>query len=242
MKKILSVLLAIIAVFSLTTSAFTAFADDIEENTIIENEEISENTDNPDTPDEPEKHFDVTMYLCATANSLSGHVWLYFVNNSNYPVNIGYYENLQPGQGISVGSLNFFRKSGGGTYYNGEAMMAAMDGKLDDLRKHTTSLEMSLTEEQLEKVNNKIKSMNFYDFIFCNCGVFATQVWNSVSSKKVVHLVFPVFTVAFMKILGAKTGVLTMDDPRDGVGAWKQRKNGCEVANNKSFNYSCVNT
>lgn len=243
MKKILSVLLAVICVFSL---AMTAFAEDTaaqpETAVTDENTETAEDAADPEEPEEPvepEEVFDVTMYICATANSLTGHVWLYFVNNSNVTVKIGY-ADLEPGMGMSVGSLRNSRKDGGGTYYNGEAAMAARDGKLESLKNHTHSLKMSLTKEQLEKVNEKIKSKNVYEMIFCNCGVFATSVWNSVSNKKVVHIVLPIFTILNMKILGAKKGELQMQNPT-GFKAFKQTKDGCRPASEDSFNISCVN-
>ena len=249
MKKVLSILLAIICVISFTV---TAFAEDtvIPSESVVTNEDVEgteaqEDPENPEEPAEPDepvepaKTFDVTMYICATANSLTGHVWLYFVNNSNVPVKVGYVD-LTPGAGISVGSLRNSRKDGGGTYYNGEAMMAEKDGKLESLKDHTYSLKMSLTKEQLETVNEKIKSKNAYEMIFYNCGVFATSVWNSVSDKKVVHIVLPIFTILNMTILGAKKGELLMQNPTESE-IFKQTDSGCRIADEKSFNMSCVN-
>lgn len=242
MKKIISIILACILAFSAAGAACTAFAQEITEPVSMESIEPTDNVDAIDDTTEPEEEpevIDVTMYICATAKSLTGHVWLYFVNNSNVPVFVGHVE-IQPGQEMSVGSLRNSRKSGGGTYYNGEAMMAARDGKLDSLCSSTTSLKMSLDKDQLEKVSNKIKSMNYYEMIFCNCGVFATQVWNSVSDKKVVHIVLPMFTILNMDILGAEKGVVRMKDPEE-VGAYKQKRDTVEKADPKSFRITCVN-
>ena len=93
---------------------------------------------------------------------------------------------------------------------------------------------------QLKFIKEKIKSKNAYEMIFYNCGVFATSVWNSVSSKKVVHIVLPIFTILNMSILGAKKGELLMQKPTDSE-IFKQTDSGCRIADEKSFNMSCVN-
>ena len=236
MKKIFSVLLAIIIIFTAAGTSFTSFAEDTASETVITENEVTSDMPNRDDPG-------VIMYLCATANSLTGHVWLYFINNTDEPVTIGYIE-MQPGQEMSVGRLRNTRKDGGGTYYNGEAMMAALDGKLDSLCKHTTSLKMVLDEEQINTVSEKIKSMNAYEMILFNCGIFAARVWNSVSSKKIVHFIFPMLTILFMNLLpGTQKGELRMKDPTEegGIKPYKQTNNGVKEADVKSFNISCVN-
>lgn len=243
MKKMISVLLSVVLIFALFAVPFSVYAtENVLQTPVIADggEEKGENSDFPDEPEE--ERFNVKMYICATANSLTGHVWLYFENNSNIPVTVGYV-SLQPGQTVSVGSLRNTRSNGGGTYYNGEAKMAAKDGKLQSLSEHTHSLEMQLNREQLAVVSEKIKSMNYYEMIFWNCGSFATKVWNSVSDKKVVHIVLPVFTILNMEIIGAQKGKPLMTDPDapGGAGTYKQRKNGVEPADEKSFNISCVN-
>lgn len=243
MKKIISVLLTIISIFTLSGTALTAFAEDTAETVISENREcheVSDETGESDFSNEPEGR--VIMYLCATAHSFTGHVWLYFINNTDKTVTIGYVD-LQPGQEMSVGSLRNTRKDGGGTYYNGEAMMAAMDGKLDSLCEHTTSLKMNLNDEQIDIVSEKIKATNTYELIFCNCGIFAARVWNSVAPNKVVHIVFPVITIFFMNIAGAEKGAVRMKGPldEDGIKPLKQNSTGVHEASPDSFNLSCVN-
>ena len=248
MKKVLSFLLTIIMILSV--GSIGTFAEDVTPSGDV----IEETTDTPDTPDTPDEpvipdepdepdeptlddyEYVVTMYICATANSFTGHVWLYFENLTECDVPIGF-TTLAPHKGMSVGSLRNTRKSGGGTYYNGEAMMATLKGKLDKVCAHTHSLKMDLTKEQLDTVNEKIKSRNFYEMIFCNCGVFATKVWNSVSDERVVHIVFPAFTILNMKISGAKKGVLRMQEADV---AYKQTDDGCFVADNKSFRIPCI--
>lgn len=167
----------------------------------------------------------VEMYLCAVTNVVPGHVWLYFKNLTEYNVPIGYI-NIEPGQEISVGSLAHSRKYGDGTYYNGEGIMATNNA--DGVCEHTFTLKMKLTPEQLKTVNKKICSMDNYDMIFNNCGVFATIVWNSVSDKKVVHIVFPFLTIINMLMYGAKKGELNMRPAAESKKAYKQRKGYCD--------------
>lgn len=174
------------------------------------------------------------MYLCATANSLTGHVWLYFDNISDKNINVGYVE-LEPGEQTSVGSLKNTRTDGGGTYYNGEAYMAK---SIDTTGAHTTYLSIPLTSEQLKTVSDQIQKRNSYNLIVWNCGNFATAVWNSVSPHKIVHVVFPIFTVFQMLIHGAKKG-LTMTRPPISD-CYKQVDGGIKKASASSFNYSCV--
>lgn len=225
-RKIMAAVLAILAILSVfTVSVFAEEPAPYEEEPVIVRtyEDISDDEEV------------AVMYLCATANSLTGHVWLYFVNTVDCDIPLGYV-SLHPGEGMSAGSLRNTRADGGGTYYNGEAMMAS---DLDKVCRHTHSLEMKLTKAQLEKVNRKIKSMNGYNIIFWNCGCFATQVWNCVSDKDVVHIVLPVFTIVNMCMLGAKKGVLRMQDTSLDR-AFKQSKNGAYNASADSFRQSCV--
>lgn len=174
------------------------------------------------------------MYLCATANSLTGHVWLYFDNISDETINIGYVE-LEPGKKISVGSLRNTRTDGGGTYYNGEAYMSK---NIEKTGKHTTYLSIVLNSKQLETVNDQIKKRNSYNLIVWNCGNFAASVWNSVSPHKIIHITFPVFTILQMLLHGAKKG-LTMIRPEI-EDCYKQVEGGIKIANSSSFKSSCV--
>ena len=254
MKKLLSVLLTIACVFTMTGTTLSAFAQKESETVILETDdgetaETPDEPENPDTPDEPDEpdipdepaptlddyEYVATMYLCSTAHSFTGHVWLYFVNLTECEIPIGKVM-LKPGEGMSVGSISYFRKGGGGTYYNAEAKMACQKG-LDKVCEHTNTLEMNLTMSQLEKVNEKITSLNFYSYIFWNCGCFATQVWNAVSDDFVVHIVLPVITVMNMRILGAQKGKLRMQETTE---VFKQTKDGYEELGDHTFDSLCV--
>ena len=242
MKKLLSVLLVIICIFTMTGMTFPAFAEETSETEISQTDggETPDTPDEPDIPDEPVPTLDdyeyvATMYICSTAHSFTGHVWLYFINLTECEIPVGNIM-LEPNGEMSVGSISYFRKGGGGTYYNAEAKMADQKG-LDEVCEHTSSLKMDLTLEQLEKANKKITSLNFYSYIFWNCGCFATQVWNAVSDKDVVHIVLPVITVMNMRILGAQKGELKMQKVTN---VYKQTKDGYEDLGDHSFDSLCV--
>lgn len=175
------------------------------------------------------------MYLCATLNSLTGHIWLYFENISEKDINVGYI-TLAPGSTSSVGNLGNMRANGGGTYYNGEAFMAGYtNGKVN----FTVSLKTDISEKQLETVSERIKSMNTYILVGSNCGDFATKVWNSVSPKKVINLLLPVVTAVEMILVGGTIGEFSMRIPNIEE-CYKQTSDGVFRANVDSFQYSCI--
>lgn len=220
-------------------AAFTAFAYDDEEPADEGTSETGEPIE-PAEPEEPvlpeEEETVMTMYLCATAHSFSGHVWLYFTNETDISLPLGY-GTLEAGKSMSVGSLRNTRKDGGGTYYNGEAYMAK---DLDKLREHTTTLKKELTMAELDRVNEEIRSRNLYILIGWNCGNFACKVWNSLDdTPHVTHIVFPMFTILSMLIRGAVKGELLMERPTDDE-IFKQTKDGAYKADPKSFRTSCV--
>lgn len=213
MKKAISIIMSVIFIFSTLTCTVNAG------NVNISPEYIEE----PSTWEDCDEV--VEMYLCAVTNVVPGHVWLYFKNLTEFDVPIGY-TFIEPGQEMSVGSLSHSRKYGDGTYYNGEGIMATNNA--DDICKHTFTLKMSLSPDQLKTVNKKICSKDNYDLIFNNCGVFATSVWNSVSDKKIIHIVFPFLTILNMLLFGAKKGELDMTPAAQSKKAYKQRKGFCE--------------
>ena len=195
-------------------------------------ESICEEDINEPEEIEPET---IKMFLCATAHSFTGHVWLYFENHTSEDLPLGY-ATLKSGASMTAGSLRNTRKNHGGTYYNGEAFMVKDPEKL---QKHTTSIEMDITKEQLEKVSEEIKSRNLYILIGWNCGNFACKVWNSVSDKHIVHFVFPAFTILSMLIHGAIKGEVLLKKP-DISEVFKQNKDGIIQADEKSFRISCI--
>lgn len=177
----------------------------------------------------------VTMYLCATANSLTGHLWLYFTNLTDYSLELGY-ATLKPHGSMAVGSLPNSLYDGGGTYYNAENYMASDP---ETVKNHTTSMKINLSAEQLRSVSEQIKSKNFYNLFLYNCGNFASDIWNSVSDKHIVHIIFPALTILLMRLQGAEKGVLYMERP-DISEVFKQTDNGIIEADEKSFVRSYV--
>lgn len=265
MKKFLSILMVIACLFSLILPA-SAAADDIPDVEIGDGANIDEVIgfskevvrpasklkaiiSNPEivVTEDGNKVFDpvaqkdeqiVRVYLCATANSLTGHIWLYFINLTEYELPLGYV-TLQPYEEMSVGSLRNTRKDGGGTYYNGEAYMA---DDLIKLNKKTTSLSMTLNYEQLLTIGEEIKDHNSYFMLGNNCGDFACKCWNSVApkNKRITNILVPAPTIVLMKTKGGKTGQIMMKRP-DITRCFKQVDNGVREANAKSFKSSCVN-
>ena len=259
-KRIISMILALL--ISMLTYA-TAFAyeeeiydgslsydiADVMEDSEYENtldEDAEADTTIPETPEVPEAEIAApekadpnekvaNMYICATAKSLSGHVWLYFENTTDHDIQVGYI-TLAPGKATSVGSLRNSRTDGGGTYYNGEARMA--NGK-SSVKNATISLKEELTASELKKVNSAIKGRNAYNVLWNNCGNFAAFVWNQVSNKKIIHVFLPVFTILEMMIMGGRFGAVDMDNPNLSE-CYKQVSNGVKQANASSFSMSCV--
>lgn len=229
-KKVISILSATVIFFSALTCTVGAAS----EKNFAAQKAVEEQSKTWEDYDEAAE-----MYICATADSLSGHVWLYFKNITDCDIPIGY-TTLGAGEEISVGSLRNTRKDGGGTYYNGEGMMASKNP--DKICEHTYSLKMTVTPAQLKKVNEKICKMNSYDLIFNNCGVFATVIWNSVSEKKVIHIVFPALTILSMITLKAQKGELNMRAAAELNKAFKQKKGECVPVKdiNSLINSSCI--
>lgn len=183
MKKFISVILILCIMFSCAVTV-TAYAEDGEEQQIIQEDEQQEQ-------EKQETQYVAKMYICSRIIIL-GHVWLYFENLTDENITIGCY-NLEPEQGVSVGTFLFTRYNGGGIYYNIETYC----GHKHSL-KRTVSQSMMLTKEQLEKVNKKILASNSWT-PFTNCGLFATKVWNSVSDRHIPYAVFPILTKIAIK-------------------------------------------
>lgn len=245
MKKFTSAVLAVLTVLNISTAAFAEF---VPENTQPEYYASIETLDDYTEPEEAiieteaeteeagtDFDYAAKMYLCATAHSVTGHMWVYLENLTDAPITVGYV-SVEPGESISVGNLRNSRRDGGGTYYNGEAFMAS---NLEETSKHTTYLEQNITFDQLEKVSREIKSHNTYLFVGYNCTNFACDIWNSVAKAKIASLCLPIFTIFEMKLFGADKGNPTMDRPEI-TEVFKQVSGGVRQAVEASFNQSCV--
>lgn len=258
MKKFASIIMVCAVIFTMAMPCFAAETIDTPETDEILvsgeiTEEISTETVSSCIPEtqltqneDPETFTPGTwgdrpvakVYLCTTLNSLTGHIWLYFVNVTPYKLPLGYIY-LDPYEEMSVGSLRNSRKDGGGTYYNGEAFMA---NDLASVCKHTTSISMDINYDQLITIGNKIKSKNSYILLGNNCGDFACACWNTIApaGKKVINILVPLFTIINVQIAGGRKGQIEMKRP-DISRVFKQVTNGVRQAVPESFKSSCVN-
>lgn len=125
------------------------------------------------------------LYIC-TQQVGFGHSWIYIENLCGSALPVGAY-TLQPDAGVSMGTFGVSRADGAGLYYNIEAYCANKWGL-----KNQAWLGTEITKEQLVSVSTKIANWNHWDLFF-NCSYFAADIWNTVSDKKIVPLVFPAF-------------------------------------------------
>ena len=139
------------------------------------------------------------MYICTQQRGL-GHAWIYIESDINGEMPVGCY-TLKPYQGVSMGTFLLSRSDGPGLYYNVETYCGEKWGL-----KNQSWLGMNLTKKQLIKVSERVKQWNYWDFYF-NCTFFASEIWNCVSSKKIIPLMFPVMTKLQVLILGGNKDV-----------------------------------
>lgn len=241
--KIIAALLVILTVFSVPSLGFekqlaeavtTLFAGTDETTTETE-EETTTDTTEPETTTEPtepettEPTLDFNeipgntivakMYICTQQVGL-GHAWIYIESEFNGEMPVGCY-TLKPYQGVSMGTFCISRSDGPGLYYNIEAYCANKWGL-----KNASSLGMEITKDQLLKVSKRIKQWNYWDFYF-NCTFFAAEIWNSVSKKKIIPLMFPVFEKVQILILGGnRKAEMKPVEPTD---CYKQRGVGSKA-------------
>lgn len=193
-----------------------------------ENPEIPDNPDVPDEPVEPEQPkptFDEIpgdtvvgkMYICSEIVFL-GHSWIYIESTFDGEIPVGCY-TVTPFGSVSVGTFLMTRRDGMGVYYNVERYSATKFGL-----RSANWLGMDITKDQLLKVNKEIKGWNYWDLYF-NCTFFASKVWNSVSDKFFMPMMFPVFTKAQANTKGGNKNVAMQphDNPED---CFKQRGSG----------------
>lgn len=185
------------------TEFFTGTTTVEDETTTTEPDETEETTAEPTTEPttepatepttEPIENFDevddsrivARMYICTQQVGL-GHAWIYIESRFNGDLPVGCY-TLKPEQGVSMGTFMLSRSDGAGLYYNVESYCANEWGL-----RNKSWLGMDLTKKQLVKVNKRIKQWNWWD-LYSNCTFFAAEIWNCVSKKKIIPLMFPFF-------------------------------------------------
>ena len=191
-----------------------------------------ESTTQPDEPPTEESNTVAKMSVVIRNKGFVGHVWLYIENLTDEPFAVGLL-TVQPKEGVSVGLLSLSRADGWGIYYNIEAYCCnnvSGDG--------CTWLTEELNSTELESVSEQIGSyVNYWDPFF-NCVFFAFKIWNTVSDKKLIPLVFPILGTAQMRIMGAESGNVEMFCP-SAENVFRQRGTGknarLEVVSEKSL-------
>ncbi len=120
-------------------------------------------------------------------NNMSGHTWIYIENLTNHDLQVGAY-TVKKGKGVSTGTYGYQIMDGKGLYYNVEAWRY----KNSDPESYIY-LSKDLTQEQFDKVNNKISYSGKWSY-FLNCGYYALGVWNCVPGQNVVYFIWPTLT------------------------------------------------
>ncbi len=148
-----------------------------------------------------------SVSIAARVQGFPGHVWLYIENISDKPIEVGHY-TVPVNEGVSIGLLSVSVSDGWGIYYNIESYC---NNKFTN--NGCYSLTESVTIKELETISESIKNyMNHWDPVL-NCVLFATNIWNSISDKKLVYMMLPLFTQIQISIHGGKANTLNMYFP-----------------------------
>lgn len=222
------------------TESFTDLITTTEESETTDVTDVTDETDVTDVTDitditettEPQLNFDEIsgdtvvgkLYICTQQRGL-GHAWIYVESCFNGDMPVGCY-TLRPYQGVSIGTFAVTRSDGIGVYYNVEAYCGNKYGM-----KNKSWIGTEITKDQLLKANKEIKGWNYWDFYF-NCTFFAAKVWNSVSSKKIVPIVFPFFIKWQILAKGGDKNIEMKEVAKEDC--FKQKKTG-----NKAYLEQC---
>ena len=186
--------------------------------------------DDPDVPDEPHEpeppkptfeelpgdYVVGKMYICTQIVFL-GHSWIYIESTFDGEIPVGCY-TMKPFGSVSVGTFLFSRADGMGVYYNVERYCANEYGL-----KGQVWLGEDITKDDIKTISREIKNWNYWDPYF-NCTFFASKVWNSVSDKFMMPMMFPMFTKAQTKTQGGNSAIVMQDVEREDC--YKQKKSG----------------
>lgn len=134
------------------------------------------------------------MWICSEKNDNTGvgHIFLFFENLTDKTITVGKYK-LEGHGDVSVGCFGTEGPNGAGVYYN-------LETELDHYSR-LIGISTELTEKELEKVTEKIKSFDRWDPIF-NCNYFALLGWNAGPGSSIPFLIFPELTRFFIRIKG----------------------------------------
>lgn len=206
MKRIISVLVAMIMILSVPSVAFAT--EDVEQTTVASEEtvESTETNDEPSTDD----GVVATLSICSAIYvwPVSGHTWIYVHNNSDKPITVGHYE-VPVGEGVSVGVFSFSVNDGWGIYYNIEAYKENTKNRMDKVWSKSEELDA----HELETLNKRLLSYPNYWGFGGNCATFAFSMWNSVTHDGYFSLLIPAITQFMLMVSGGQKGVLEMYCP-----------------------------
>lgn len=200
-KKIISIVVSIMLIFSFSTVSFAQSDATVDEN--------------PETPPDvsetgPMPDEDIAIiHFCAIPLGgyfLFGHAWVYIENISENDIQVGAY-TLPAGKSVSVGTSSFSGKNGFGLYYNLETL----------IEKDTDYLSIgdTISANELDAMNRKILIYNHWNPII-NCTFSSSEIWNTVSDKKLIPMVFPIFSMIQMWIQG-NDAEFKMNEPEPGT-------------------------
>ena len=149
------------------------------------------------------------IHLCAIPLGgyfIFGHAWIYIENISENDIQVGAY-TLPAGKSVSVGTSSFAGKNGFKLYYNLETL----------IEKDTdyVSIGDTISTNELDAMNKKILSFNHWDPII-NCTFSSSAIWNTVSDKTLIPMVFPIFSMIQMWIHG-NDDEFKMNEPESGT-------------------------
>lgn len=207
LKKITAILLAVIMLFSIPV---LAFADDAAD------EEIAE-----EAPVISSGNVGTLYIIYSPANKREPHMWIYLVNNSDSPLEFGHY-TVPAGGCVSVGNFHD-RGSGAGIHYNLERYWVK-----PATYERSYYLKTSVTASELRRCGSAMKLMNHWDYVFCNCSMFATTIWNICSPRKIIHLGFPHISFVEMLLWGAKKLDFTISKVGSTGSVYKYTREGIE--------------
>lgn len=197
-KKIISILIAIVTVFTASQAAFAT-------------EEA-----------EPADETVARIWVCSNMSIplVLGHTYVYVENLSDAPIRVGAYE-VPVGESVSVGCFAFSAYDGWGIYYNLEAYRENKKGKEGKI----WSKSDTLTAEELEKMNSYlINYLNHWDPIF-NCSFFSYSVWNAATGDFLIPFPLPIVAHLMLMLTGGEKGVLDMKYP-EATQVYRQKGTG----------------
>lgn len=200
-KNIIVIVMCLLMAFSFSTISFAQSDIPVDEN-------IGTPPTESATQPMPDEEIAI-IHFCAIPLGgyfVFGHAWIYIENISEGDIQVGAY-TLPAGKSVSVGTSSFTGKNGFGLYYNLETL----------IEKDTDYLSIgdTINANELDAMNRTILNFNHWDPIV-NCTFSSSAIWNSVSDKTLIPMVFPIFSMIQMWIHG-NDEEFKMNEPEQGT-------------------------